>query len=104
MLHFSCDYCGKTLAVDSPKRFVVKVEAYAAKDPAELTDEDLDADQVDEMARLLTEQEDTGDDSELDEAPTTKKLRFDLCISCYRKFLADPLGRGLVAKFDFSEN
>jgi hypothetical protein len=100
MMHFSCDTCGKDLAVDSANRFIVKMKAYAAKDPAELTDEDLDADQVEEMARLLMEQEDD-DDAPL---PACKKLRFDLCAGCFRKFLGDPLGRESVAKFEFSPN
>lgn len=100
MMHFSCDSCGKDLAVESSSRFVVKVEAHAAKDPAELTDEDLDADQVEEMARLLMEQ----DDDAPEELPSSKKLRFDLCAYCFRRFLADPLGRETVAKFDFSPN
>src|SRR5438874_13584954 len=102
MLHFSCDICGKTLTADSVSRYVVKMEAYAATDPAELTEEDTDADHVEEMARLLDEQEEMGDDGpEL--PPANKKMRFDLCPGCYRKFVADPLGRENAAKFDFSE-
>jgi len=103
MLHFSCDNCGKDLVIGSKQRFVVKMEAYAAQDPAELTDDDTDADQVEEMARLLTEQEENGDDIP-DVLPSCKKMRFDLCTYCYHKFVADPLGRDSVAKFDFSEN
>jgi|SRR5437867_11679836 len=103
MLHFSCDICGKTLTADSVSRFVVKMEAYAATDPAELTEDDTDADHVEEMARLLTEQEENGDDGP-DLPPVCKKMRFDLCALCFRKFVADPLGRDTAAKFDFSEN
>ena len=103
MLHFSCDICGKNLVEDSRSRFVVKMEAYAAKDAAELTDDDIDADQVEEMARLLNEQEESGDDLP-EPTPACKKMRFDMCSYCYRKFVADPLGRESVAKFDFSEN
>lgn len=103
MLHFSCDICGKTLSAGSVSRFVVKMEAYAAADPAELGEQDTDDDHVEEMARLLSAQEEAGDDGpEL--PPVCKKMRFDLCTFCYRKFLTDPLGRDSVAKFDFSEN
>ena len=102
MLHFSCDFCGKDLIPGVTSRFVVKMEAYAAADPAELTDEDTDADHVEEMARLLTEQEEAGDVSAL--LPVCKKMRFDLCQSCYQKFLTDPLGRENAAKLHFSEN
>jgi len=103
MLHFSCDICGKNLAASSRSRFVVKMEAYAAKDPAELTDDDTDADQVEEMAQLLTEQEENGDDA-AEPLAASRKMRFDMCAYCYRKFVADPLGRENVNKFDFSEN
>ena len=102
MLHFSCDICGKTLAASSPHRYVVKVEAFPAKNPAELTDQDTDVDQVEEMAQLLSEQEESGD--ELPAFPACKKQRFDMCTYCYRKYSADPLGRDRLAKFDFSEN
>ena len=101
MLHFSCDTCGKDMTASSA-RYVVKMEAFAAHDPAELTEEDTDADQVEEMARLLDEQEELGEEGP-QPLPAKKKLQFDLCPGCYRKFLADPLGREAV-KFDFSEN
>ena len=39
-------------------RYVVKMEAFAATDPAQLTDDDLDTDHVEEMAQLLNEIED----------------------------------------------
>lgn len=103
MLHFSCDICGKDLSPESAARYVVKMEAYAATDPAELTEEDTDTDHVEAMARLLDEQEELGDDGPAP-LPAGKKLQFDLCPCCYRKFLADPLGRENAAKFDFSEN
>ena len=103
MLHYSCDICGKDLATNSPNRYVVKMEGYAARDPAELTDEDLDADQVEEMARLLLEQEENGEDA-APPIPACRKMQFDLCTLCYGKFASDPLGRESVAKFHFSEN
>jgi hypothetical protein len=99
MMHFSCDICGRDLPADSANRFIVKMKAYAAKDPAELTDEDVDADQVEEMARLLMEQDECPEP-----LPSCKKMRFDLCTGCYRRFLGDPLGRESVAKFEFSPN
>jgi len=103
MMHFSCDSCGKDLTSGAVARYVVKVEAFAATDPAELTETDLDTDHVEEMAQLLSELEESGCEADLPAAPAGKKMRFDLCPCCYRKFLADPLGRE-AAKFDFSEN
>src|SRR5262245_8535880 len=98
MLHFSCDICGKDMTPNSSARFVVKMEAFAATDPAELTDDDLDADHVEEMAQMLDELDD-GDAPPL--PPAAKKMQFDMCPACYRKFLADPLGRENANKFDF---
>ena len=98
MMHFSCDFCGKNLAAESSNRFIVKMKAYAAKDPAELTDEDLDDDQVEEMARMLNEQ----DDDDAPPLPRCQKMRFDLCGGCYREFLGKPLGRESVGKFPFT--
>ena len=54
------------------------------------------------MAQLLSELEEAGDDGPAP-PPARQALRFDLCPCCYRKFLADPLGREAV-NFDFSEN
>jgi len=105
MLHFSCDICGKDLTPDpnGAARYVVKMEAFAATDPAQLTDDDLDTDHVEEMAQLLNEIED-GEAAAPELLPTCQKLRFDLCPGCYRKFVKDPLGRDAASRFDFSEN
>jgi hypothetical protein len=102
MLHFSCDTCGKDLS-EGAARYVVKMEAFAATDPAQLTDDDLNADHVEEMAQLLSEIED-GERDAPELLPTCQKLRFDLCQGCYRKFVKDPLGRDTATRFDFSEN
>ena len=101
MRHFSCDLCGKDMTPTNTPRYTVKMEAFAAADPAELTNDDLGEDPVEEMARMLTELED-GDEPQLPPAATT--MQFDLCPACYRKFVADPLGRETANKFDFSEN
>jgi len=102
MLHFSCDFCGKDLVSGVSTRFVVKMEAYASFEPGELTEGDTDPDHVEEMARMLTELEETGEDGPA-LLPTCKKMRFDLCRPCYRRFLDDPLGRE-SNKLHFSEN
>jgi hypothetical protein len=101
MMHFSCDLCGKQMASGARARFIVKMEVFAANDPAELTEEDLDSDHLDEISQVLSDDE-TAADEEL--APAYKKLRYDLCPACHKKFLGDPLGRETANKFDFSEN
>jgi hypothetical protein len=98
MMHFSCDLCGKDLLNKSPAHYVVKMEVFAAHDPSELTEDDLDIDHLEEIGQLLTE-----DGPEAEPTPAFKKLRYDLCSSCHARFLADPLGRELQ-KFQFSAN
>lgn len=98
MQHFSCDQCGKDLLNGSDVRYVVKMEVFAADDPAELTNDDLDVDHLEEIGQILSE-----DASESILTPAYKKLRYDLCSGCHKKFLDDPLGRDSM-KFDFSEN
>ena len=99
MLHFSCDLCGKELAPGTGPRYVVKMEVYAADDPAELTEEDLAADHMDEMSQALEDEDADGPIT-----PAYKKLRYDLCPHCHQKFLRDPLSKETATKFDFSEN
>ena len=101
MLHFSCDICGKDLQ-EGATRYVVKMEAFAATDPAHLTTDDLDSDHVEEMAQILTDMEDGEQGPEL--LPTCQKLRFDMCAICIRKFVKDPLGRDAANRFDISQN
>ncbi len=101
MLHFTCDLCGKELYPNNGPRYVVKMEVFAASDPHELTDDDLDSDAIDQLSELLN-QLDEGDS--VSPPPSYKKLRYDLCPNCHRKFLRDPLNRETAPKFDFSEN
>ena len=101
MLHFSCDLCGKELQLGEDHRYVVKIEAFAAHDPSEITEADLEEDHMEAVSQLLRDAED-GLDTELDE--TRKQFRYDLCPECHKKFLRDPLGKETVQKFLFSKN
>ena len=102
MVHFTCDLCGQQLNPGQDVRFVVKMEVYAAYDPLEITDEDLDQDHMEEISQLL-EQLENMDPQEAEDS-TYKSFRFDLCPECQRKFLKDPLGREALQRIDFSEN
>jgi hypothetical protein len=103
MLHVSCDLCGKELRHGDDQRYVVKIEIFAAQDPAEITDADLDEDHMEAVSQLLRDMEEQiGDGEDLD--PAHHNFRFDLCPECRRKFLRDPLGKDASQKFDFSEN
>ena len=101
MMHFSCDLCGKSLQPGDDLRYVVKIEAYAAQDPTELTEEDLDQDHMEAVSELLREMEDGIDDG-LDDV--AKNFRFDLCPDCLERFARDPLGKENMHKLFFSKN
>ena len=57
MIHYTCDLCAKDLA-DEP-RFIVKVEAFAAHNPAELTEADLDDDHMEAVSQMIQQMEET---------------------------------------------
>jgi hypothetical protein len=99
MLHFTCDHCGRELRKDED-RYVVKIEVFAAHDPAEITEDDLEEDHMEEVSQLLQEL----DEDELDVEPEKKRFRYDLCDHCRKKYTRDPLNKDAAQKFDFSEN
>lgn len=101
MLHITCDHCGKQLRFGRD-HFVVKIEVFAAHDPAELTEADLEEDHMEAVSQLLREMEE-GDEADALE-PASKHLRYDLCPDCRGRFLRDPLSKDSIQKFDFSEN
>jgi hypothetical protein len=104
MLHFTCDLCGKELDPSVDPRFVLKMDVFAAGDPAELTEADLDDDPIESLSEALRQAEEEGADPGEELAPARKGFRFDLCSECHRKFLRDPLAREAEKKFHFSEN
>src|SRR3954454_6728145 len=85
MLHVTCDLCGKVLRPGDDQHFVVKVEVFAAQDPAEITEADLDDDHMEAIGELLREMEVNGDEGGDLERPT-QHFRYDLCPHCRKKF------------------
>src|SRR5436190_1140771 len=69
MLHITCDLCGKEILPGEDHRFVVKMEVFAAHDPAEITEADLDEDHMEAVSKLLEEMEDNLTDTD-DLAPS----------------------------------
>src|ERR1700737_2930472 len=55
MLHITCDLCGKDIVPGDDHRYVVKIEVFAAHDPAEITEADLDDDHMEAVSQLLRE-------------------------------------------------
>ncbi len=103
MVHVTCDLCGKVLRPGDDHHYVVKIEVFAAQDPSELTEADLDEDHMEAVSHLLREMEEKPADAE-DLEPTNQHFRFDLCPECRKKYARDPLGKEAAQKFDFSEN
>ena len=102
MVHVTCDLCGKELRPGEAEHFVVKIEAFAAEDPAELTDADLEEDHLEAIGEILRELEEN--DGELDLPAATRRFRYDLCPDCHQRFLRDPLGKECSQKVTFSKN
>jgi len=102
MLHYSCDMCGKQLLVEEDVRYVVKIEAFAAADPLEITEEDLEKDHLIEISKLIKQLEQM-DPQELEDQ-VYKSFRFDLCPECHRRYLRDPLGKESARSVSFSKN
>jgi hypothetical protein len=101
MLHFTCDGCGKKLRAGEDHH-VVKIEVFAAHGPAALTEADLEEDHMEAVSQLLRDMEDM-DEPEVPE-PSAHHRRYDLCPTCCKRYMRDPLGRDAAQKFDFSEN
>lgn len=102
MLHVTCDLCGKELRPGDDHRYVVKIEVFAAHDPAEITEADLEDDHMEAVSQLLREMEDSLADDGVE--PAQHHFRYDLCPECRKRFVRDPLGKDTAQKFDFSEN
>jgi len=102
MIRYSCDLCKRNLDPQDDLRYVVKVEVYAAFDPAAIDNDEEDRDHLEEIQDILERMEDTSNDSIGDDV--YQQLRFDLCPECRKKFLKNPLGREAAKAFGFSAN
>lgn len=103
MVHITCDLCGKDLTSSDEPRYVVKIEAFAGFDPAEITEEDLDDDHMEAVSKIL-EQDPYHEALDANDVHNFKGFRFDLCPGCHRRFIKDPLSRDLLRSLDFSKN
>ena len=102
MIRYSCDLCKRDLDSEDDLRYVVKIEVYAAFDPAAVGEDDNDRDHLQEIQDILESLEDADDDQIGDDV--YRQLRFDLCPECRKKFLQNPLGREIAKAFGFSSN
>lgn len=99
MMHFTCDRCGCSI---HEERFIARIEVVAAFDPEEITEEDLNEDHLEQIADAIAAMESTGDFDLDPDGP--RKMQFDLCPNCCRRFLKSPLGTAPTVRLNFSQN
>jgi hypothetical protein len=102
MIRYSCDLCKRELDSHDDLRYVVKVEVFAAFDPAVGCGDDDDRDHLEEIQDVLERMDDASGSEIGDEV--YQQLRFDLCPECRKKFMRNPLGREVAKAFGFSAN
>ncbi len=90
MIRFECDRCGASLGANDAERFIVKIEAYAAAGPIELSAEELAEDRSESIKGIIEGLNQADPDHVEDQ--TYRSLRVDLCRTCHRAYLASPLG------------
>lgn len=99
MIHYTCDLCGRSIREE---RFIARIEVAAAFDPDQLTEEDLEADHLEQIADAIAQMDSTGDFDLDDQGPRT--MQFDLCPSCCQRYLQAPLGPGRATRMNYSKN
>ncbi len=89
MIRYECDKCGARMVANDPKRYIVRLEVYAAAGPVEL-ELDCKSDTANELSSLLDSLR-AADANDIEDR-TYRSFRFDVCDACRRTLLADPLG------------
>lgn len=102
MIHFTCDICGKEMRGSDKDRFVLVMEIRPGESSFELTEEDIDQDNLAKVSDILQAAEATGEDPYEELSPI--KTRHDVCSACKEKLLRNPFNCKPVAKVTFSDN
>lgn len=84
-----CDGCGATLLADEDVRYVLRVEGFAAYDPLEITQADLERNLDAELRSLVSSLAEL--DAEAAQDQVHRQFRFDLCPRCWQRYVKDPL-------------
>jgi len=86
MIAYRCDVCGMRMSGNDPGRYVVKIEAFAAAAPLEITQEDLQQGHSGQIAEIIASLSEQSAD-QIEDA-VYRAFRYDLCTRCHRKFLS----------------
>ncbi len=84
-----CDACGEALLADSDVRYVLHIQGYAAYDPLEITQQDLERNFEKEIRDLLDKMK--NEDPDTLQGEVFKEFKLDLCPLCWREYRKDPL-------------
>ncbi len=85
----SCDICQKSLLVDENVRYELRIEVRSAYDVMDITKADLDRVNEKEINKTLDEAKKLSQQETEDEV--YKTFKFDLCLTCQREYIKDPL-------------
>ena len=88
MIRYECDKCGVAMQANDPKRFIVRLEIYAAAGHVDLDEEAGAASR--EGLREIVQQLAKADPNEVEDQ-TYRLLRFDVCDACHRELLERPI-------------
>jgi len=100
MIHYTCDLCGGELSPED-ERYLVQITLQRADDPLACTSTADDVDQLEELDEMMEHAALSEETSEPSDAP--EQMQFDLCPTCRKKFLKNPLGRE-ASPLHFSKN
>ena len=84
-----CDACDEGLLIDSDVRYVLKVEGFAAYDVLEISRAALERDLEKEMRETIEELQ--AQDATSAQDDVHRAFAFDLCPTCWKRFLQDPI-------------
>jgi hypothetical protein len=88
MIRYECDRCGVKMGANDARRFIVKIEVYAAAGHVDLS-RDLEKDTEAQLAQVLDELS-VADPDDIEDQ-TYRAFRFDVCDRCRKSLLAQPL-------------
>lgn len=90
MIRYECDRCGLAMGANDQQRYIVRMEVFAAAGPMDL-DAEASANPTQALDDVLRDLA-AADPDEVEDQ-TYRLLRFDLCNTCRRALLSEPLGK-----------